>query len=70
MMAVTKLGRVHVPLKLTALQLSENEDARLIAHLTFKHGQELGSVLDGRKPFDLLLIMRGRTSWSCQWLLS
>ena len=70
MMAVTKLERVHVRLKLTAVQLSEDEDARLIAHVAFKHGQELGSVLDDRKSFDLLLIMRGRTSWSCEWLLS
>ena len=50
MMAVTKLERVHVRLKLTAVQLSEDEDARLIAHVAFKHGQELGSVLDSLSP--------------------
>ena len=55
---------------LTAVQLSEDEDARLIAHVAFRHDQELGSVLDDRRPFDLLPIMRGRTSWSCEWLLS
>ena len=32
--------------------------------------QELGSFLDDRRPFDLLPIMRRRTSWSCEWLLS
>ena len=32
---------------------------RLIAHVAFRHGQELGSVLDDSKSFDLLLIMRG-----------
>ena len=55
---------------LTAVQLSEDEDARLIAHVVFKHDQELGSFLDDRRPFDLLPIMRRRTSWSCEWLLS
>ena len=55
---------------LTAVQLSEDENARLIAHVAYRHGQELGSVLDDRRPFDLLLIMQGRTSWSCAWLLS
>ena len=48
----------------TTVQLSKEEDARLIAHLAVRHGQELGSVLDGQRPFDLLLIMQGRTSWS------
>ena len=55
---------------LTTLQLSKNEDARLIAHLAFRHGQEFRSVLDDQRPFDLLLIMQGRTSWSFFWLLS
>ena len=47
---------------LTTMQLSKDEDARLIA--------ELGSVLDDQRPSDLLLIMQGRTSWSCEWLLA
>ena len=55
---------------LTAGQLSEDKDARLIAHVVFKHDQELGSVLDGRRPFNLLLLICRRMSWSCEWLLS
>ena len=54
---------------LTAVQLSEDEDARLIVDVAFRRGQELGSVLDERGPFDLLLIMQERTSWSCELLL-
>ena len=65
-----KLGCVCAALKLTTVQLSKDENARLIAHLGFWHGQELASVLDDEKPFDLLLIMQGRTSSSCKWLLS
>ena len=55
---------------LTTVQLSKEEDARLIVHLAVRHDQELGSVLDDQRPFDMLLIMQGRTSWSCEWLLS
>ena len=55
---------------LTTLQLSKNEDARLIAHLAVRHGQEFRSVLDDQRPFDLLLIMQGKTSWFFFWLLS
>ena len=40
---------------LTAVQMSENEDARLI-------GQGLGSVLEKRGPFDLMLISHGSCS--------
>ena len=40
------------------MQLSEDEHARLIANIAFRHGQELGSVLGDRKPFDLLFIIR------------
>ena len=54
---------------LTAM-LSKDEDARLIAHVALRHDQELGSFLDDQRPFDLLPIMRRRTSWSCEWLLS
>ena len=50
--------------------LSKGEDARLIVHVALKHDQELGSFLDDQRPFDLLPIMRRRTSWSCEWLLS
>ena len=53
---------------LTAM-LSKDEDARLIAHVALRHDQELGSFLDDHRPFDLLPIMRRRTSWSCEWLL-
>ena len=44
--------------------------ARLIVHVAFRHDQELGSLLDDQMPFDLLTIMRGRTSWPCKSLLS
>ena len=49
--------------------LSKDEDARLIAHVALRHDQELDSFLDDHRPFDLLPIMRRRTSWSCEWLL-
>ena len=49
--------------------LSKDEDARLFSHVALRHGLELGSFLDDRRPFDLLPIMRRRTFWSCKWLL-
>ena len=66
------MSRKHKDLDqgLTTVQLSKDDDARLIAHVAFRHGQELGSVLNDQRPFDLLPIMRRRTSWSCKWLLS
>ena len=51
---------MHIRLKLTTVQLSEDEHARLIANMAFRHGQELGSVLGDRKPFDLLFIIRDK----------
>ena len=44
---------------LTAVQLSENEDARLIVLVACRRGQGFVSVLDERGPVDLLLIMAG-----------
>ena len=44
---------------LTAVQLSEDVDARLIVDVACRRGQELGSVLEERGPFDLMLIMAG-----------
>ena len=54
---------------LTVVQLFENEDVRLIAHVVFKHDQKLGSVLDDRRPFDLLLIIKDEIL-IIAWLLS
>ena len=44
---------------LTAVQMSENEDARLIVDAACSRGQGLGSVLEKRGAFDLMLIMAG-----------
>jgi len=44
---------------LTALPLSEEVDARLFVDVGCKRGQQLGSVLEERVPFDVLLIMAG-----------
>ena len=44
---------------LTAVQLSEDEDARLIGLVACRRGEGFVSVLDERKPVDLLLIMTG-----------
>ena len=44
---------------LTAVQLSEDEDARLIVLLACRRGQGFVSVLDERGAVDLLLIMAG-----------
>ena len=52
---------------LTAVQLSENEDARLIVDVACRRGQGLGSVLEESKPFDLLLIIAGTLSSSHVW---
>ena len=41
------------------MQLSEDVDARLIVDVACKRGQGLGSVLEKRGPFDLMLIMAG-----------
>ena len=45
--------------ELTALELSEKEGARLMMDVGCRSGQQLGSVLEERVPFDLLLIMAG-----------
>ena len=42
---------------LTAVQLSEDVDARLIVDVACRRGQGLGSVFEERGPFDLMLIM-------------
>ena len=44
---------------LTAVQLSEDEDARLIVLVACRRGEGFVSVLDERGPVDLLLIMAG-----------
>ena len=44
---------------LTAVQLSEDVDARLIVDVACRRGQKLGLVLEERRPFDLMLIMAG-----------
>ena len=44
---------------LTAVQLSEGVDARLIVDVACRRGQGLGSILEERGPFDLVLIMVG-----------
>ena len=44
---------------LTAVQLSEDEDARLIVLVAYKRRQGFVSVLDERGPVDLLLIVAG-----------
>ena len=44
---------------LTAVQLSEDVDARLIVDVASRRGQGLGSILEERVPFDLVLIMVG-----------
>ena len=41
------------------MQLSESVDARLIVDVACRRGQELGSVLEERGRFDLILIMAG-----------
>ena len=42
---------------LTAVQLSDDEDARLIVLVACKSHQGFVSVLDERRPVDLLLIV-------------
>ena len=44
---------------LTIVQLSEDVDARLIVDVACRRGQELNSVLEKRKIFDLMLIKAG-----------
>ena len=44
---------------LKALELSEEEDARLMVDVGCRHGQQLGSVLEERVSFGLLVIMAG-----------
>ena len=44
---------------LTAVQLSEDVDARLIVDVACSRGQGLGSYLEERESFDLMLIMTG-----------
>ena len=45
--------------RLKELELSEEEDARLMMDVGCRRGQQLGSVLEERVSFDLLLIMAG-----------
>ena len=44
---------------LTTVQMSENEDARLIVDAACWRDEGLGSVLKKRRTFDLMLIMAG-----------
>ena len=44
---------------LTAVQLFEGVDARLIVDVACRRGQGLGSILEERGPFDLVVIMVG-----------
>jgi len=44
---------------LTAVQMSEDVDARRIVDVACRRGQGLGSILEERGPFDLVLIMVG-----------
>ena len=41
------------------MQLSEDVDTRLIVAVACRRGQGLGSILEERGPFDLVLIMAG-----------
>ena len=42
---------------LTPVQMSDNEDTLLIVEAACKRGHGLGSVLEMRRAFDLVLIM-------------
>ena len=44
---------------LTTVQMSENEDARLIVDAACWRDKGLGSVLEKRRAFDLMLTMAG-----------
>ena len=55
---------------LTAVQMSDNEDARLIVETACKRGKGLGSVLEKRRAFDLMLIMKGAYHLAMELLLA
>ena len=55
---------------LTPEQMSDNEDTLLIVEAACRRGNGLGSVLEMRRAFDLILIMKGTYHLTMELLLA